>query len=96
MGDYFNNLSQSLTTICVEKNITDYKTCIEYHKIKENKYLYDPIKKRYDVINKFEPLIKKCIENKINKVECYFNQSFYTYSSEFYKMYDDYISKNKK
>ncbi len=70
MSYYYTDPLKLITINCLENNITDYKTCYEFSKLK-NEYLLADIKKRYEVISYFEPIIKNCIDNNIDETQCY-------------------------
>jgi hypothetical protein len=76
---YFHNLFTEITKKCLENDITDYKTCYEFHKFKHNDLLLDEVKQRYDMIKSFESIIKNCIDNNKNITECYYSKNKFEY-----------------
>jgi hypothetical protein len=91
---YFHNVFTEIIKKCLENNISDYKTCYEFHKFKKNDLLLEGIKNRYDMLESFKLIIKNCIDNNKNITECYFskkNKFEYTlpvgYYYEFNHMY---------
>jgi hypothetical protein len=102
-SQYFQTLFSEITKKCLENDITDYKTCYEFHKFKKNDLLLEGIKDRYDMMESFKPVIKDCIDNNKNKTECYYskkNKFEYTfpvgYANEFYHIYDKMYNKMNK
>jgi hypothetical protein len=99
--DHFNNIFYEITNKCLDNDITDYKACYEFHKFKKNDLLLQGIKNRYDMIESFIPMIKKCIENKTNITECYYSKKNkfeynfpFGYYNEFIKTYEKMKNKN--
>jgi hypothetical protein len=72
--EYFQKLFSEITKKCLDNNITDYKSCYEFHKFKPNDLLLEGIKKRYDMIETFDSIIKNCIDNNIDKTSCYYSK----------------------
>ena len=94
-SQYFGEKCSEITKKCLDNNITDYKTCYEFHKFKKNDLLLEGVKERYDMLETFSPIIKSCIHNNIDKTSCYYikkNRFEYAlpigYYNEFNYMYD--------
>ncbi len=78
--EYFQNLFSEITKKCLDNDITDYKSCYEFHKFKKNDLLLEGIKNRYDMMETFKSIIKNCIDNNKNHTECYYNKNKFEYT----------------
>uniref|UniRef100_A0A6C0HVF9 Uncharacterized protein n=1 Tax=viral metagenome TaxID=1070528 RepID=A0A6C0HVF9_9ZZZZ len=70
------------TKKCFDNNITDFKTCIEYHKFKNENLFTDKIKERFEHMEQMKPLIKTCIDKNIEKNSCYYSKNKNDYNFE--------------
>ena len=91
------------TQKCINNNIVDYKTCIDFHKLTESNLYSQKIKERFALMETMKPLIKNCIENNISETSCFYSKDKKNeynfplgFSHEFNYMWKKILNENKK
>ncbi len=86
------------TVKCLENNIFDYKTCIEFHGFKKENLFTDKIKERYNGLETIKPLIQKCVNNNIDKTTCHLakNKNEYIFPLDYFNEFNILFDKIKK
>lgn len=98
----FDDHLREMIQTCLKNNLTDYKSCYEFHKFTESNLISQKIKERYATIDSMKPTIKTCIDNNVDKITCFYNKTNNNkyaiplgYMHEFILMFDK-MTENKE